>query len=260
MTSIRENLPGRPPVADWLHGISAWEPPETHVAWREEVGLLDEKVLAHVDPSELLEEFPLKPHEILRDRSDRVLKHLKVLSRRHPQAHVWVISEGGAVEVTTLEKVVELGEGGLAWRQVILPPSVGGLKEGNAWSSTPRDTPRSTVAVIRICMDSCSSSGERHRSAPRRREDPTCRVRSDGTGSLAGKKPRGFPVGAGGDLDGVPVQVDAWREPGGPVSGAPPLLLARPLSRGLRRADPGRSGAPGCQRAVSLVSSCGGGA
>lgn len=37
LTSIREQMPGRPPVADWLHGLAEWEPPETCVAWRNEV-------------------------------------------------------------------------------------------------------------------------------------------------------------------------------------------------------------------------------
>src|SRR5262249_25567971 len=37
MTTIGESLPGRPPVADWLHGVAEWQPPETYVAWRQEV-------------------------------------------------------------------------------------------------------------------------------------------------------------------------------------------------------------------------------
>jgi CRISPR-associated endonuclease/helicase Cas3 len=40
LTSIRKPLPGRPPVEDWLHGITDWEPPETYIAWREEVSIL----------------------------------------------------------------------------------------------------------------------------------------------------------------------------------------------------------------------------
>ena len=40
LTSIREPLPGRPPVAPYLHGPEDGKPPETQVAWREEVGLL----------------------------------------------------------------------------------------------------------------------------------------------------------------------------------------------------------------------------
>jgi len=28
LTSVREKMPGRPPVADWLHGIAEWEEPQ----------------------------------------------------------------------------------------------------------------------------------------------------------------------------------------------------------------------------------------
>src|SRR6202011_3565486 len=41
LTSIREKLPGRPPVTDWLHGVSGWEPPETYVAWRKDVEIIN---------------------------------------------------------------------------------------------------------------------------------------------------------------------------------------------------------------------------
>src|SRR4051812_6390474 len=37
LTSVRDALPGRPPVEPYLHGVSEREPPQTHVAWREEV-------------------------------------------------------------------------------------------------------------------------------------------------------------------------------------------------------------------------------
>src|SRR5690348_16045294 len=31
LTTIRERLPGRPAVEPYLHGISTWQPPETHL-------------------------------------------------------------------------------------------------------------------------------------------------------------------------------------------------------------------------------------
>jgi CRISPR-associated endonuclease/helicase Cas3 len=34
LTTIRHELPGRPPVAPYLHGIAGWQPPETSIAWR----------------------------------------------------------------------------------------------------------------------------------------------------------------------------------------------------------------------------------
>ena len=68
-TSIRERMPGRPPVAPYLHGVPEWEPPESYVAWREEVDLVSGELLEGYPPDDLLDYYPLKPRELLRDRS-----------------------------------------------------------------------------------------------------------------------------------------------------------------------------------------------
>jgi hypothetical protein len=67
MTTIPGKLPGRPPVEPYLHGISEWDPPETYVGWREEVGVIMGDLLDKYKPAELLEDYLLKPHELLRD-------------------------------------------------------------------------------------------------------------------------------------------------------------------------------------------------
>ncbi|MCP9452385.1 MAG: type I-U CRISPR-associated helicase/endonuclease Cas3, partial [Nitrospira sp.] len=92
LTSVRERLPGRPPVADWLHGVAEWDPPETYVAWREEVEVIQGDLLAQYKPEDLLEDYPLKPHELLRDRSDRVRKELEKIAAREPDCSCWLIS------------------------------------------------------------------------------------------------------------------------------------------------------------------------
>ncbi len=130
LTSVREELPGRPPVADWLHGLSDWEPPEAYVAWRDEVEVLEDRVLSSMDLSDLLDDYPLKPQEILRDRADRVLTQLKKLGSKYPASRVWLVSNSGRVEVLTLGHLIQERRADIAWRTVILPPSVGGLREG----------------------------------------------------------------------------------------------------------------------------------
>ena len=72
LTTMRGNLPGRPPVEPYLHGVADWEPPQTQVAWREEVREIVGDLRAKHKPEDLLDDYPLKPHELLRDRSDRV--------------------------------------------------------------------------------------------------------------------------------------------------------------------------------------------
>ncbi len=134
LTSIRDKLPGRPPVADWLHGVAEWEPPETQVAWREEVQWINRSLWEEHQPEDLLEVYPLKPHEILKDRSKRVFEGLQQIAKRfegseRSEIPVWIEDDRG-VEPTTLQKIVDGDENAIANRTVILPPFVGGLSGG----------------------------------------------------------------------------------------------------------------------------------
>jgi CRISPR-associated endonuclease/helicase Cas3 len=136
LTSIRERLPGRPPVADWLHGVAEWEPPETHVAWREEVAWITPELLSRYEPEELLEDYPLKPHELLRDRTiPRVFDHLEAIARRCHELFAWLIEPDGKVRVLPLPTLVERDRYkkpviDLADSTVLLPPAAGGLENG----------------------------------------------------------------------------------------------------------------------------------
>lgn len=129
LTTIREKLPGRPAVAPYLHGLSGWEPPYTQVAWREEVGIITgDDLRDRYPPRELLERYPLKPHELLRDASGRVFEQLKVIARRCPDAWVWLL-DGGEVQPLNIVELTEYGEERIADCTLLLPPAVGGLSE-----------------------------------------------------------------------------------------------------------------------------------
>jgi len=78
-------LPGRPPVEPYLHGILERDPPETYVAWRQEVELLSKAALTDSELGELLGDYPLKRHELLRDQSKRVFEQLASLTKEHGQ-------------------------------------------------------------------------------------------------------------------------------------------------------------------------------
>ena len=137
LTSIRERLPGRPIVEPYLHGIREWEPPETTVAWREEVGVIVGDLCKTYPPTDLLEEYPLQSHELLRDRTDRVWGELAKLATRFPDKPVWLADETGYVEFDLkMRDLTELAskdkkavEEKLAWKTVLLPPDIGGLNE-----------------------------------------------------------------------------------------------------------------------------------
>lgn len=139
LTTFRGDLPGRPRVEPYLHGLPEREPPETYVAWREEVQLLGKAGFSDTELGELLGDYPLKPHELLRDTSDRVLKHLNALADQHGQQSVWLIGDRGEVETARLDELVANKER-INWMTVVLPPSIGGLDPaGTLGHGAPRD-------------------------------------------------------------------------------------------------------------------------
>lgn len=112
LTSIREPIAARPPVAPYIHGEAEWQPPETHVAWRKDPDVLDTAELrAAYPPSDLLEDFPLKPQELLRDTSERVYDRLlSILRARQSRGatipDAWLIRENGSLVVFPLTRLL----------------------------------------------------------------------------------------------------------------------------------------------------------
>lgn len=98
-TTIPDPHPGRPPVEPYLHGLAEWEPPSTQVAWRDEVWLLANHDLV-VERQDLLDDYPLKPQELLSDRTSRVLATLAAIAARVDPAEfpAWLLDERGKVD------------------------------------------------------------------------------------------------------------------------------------------------------------------
>ena len=134
LTSIRGELPGRPPVADWLHGVES-EPPQTYVAWRKEVEILTGELRQEYDPADLLDDFPLKPHKLLRESSFRAVEQLETIADRMPEAPLWIVEPDDCIRVV---KVADFAKGGdrkkrtqeIANRTIVLAPMAGGLEKG----------------------------------------------------------------------------------------------------------------------------------
>ncbi len=92
LTSIAGEVPGRPLVEDYLHGVADWEPPETHVAWRADIPLLaraggagddgEPVPCSRDDLEEVFEAFPLRSAETLRDCTERVQEQLRKIAER----------------------------------------------------------------------------------------------------------------------------------------------------------------------------------
>lgn len=140
LTSIRGEMPGRPAVESYLHGISD-DPPETYVAWRDEVGIMTGKLLHVYQPEDLLDDYPIKPHELLRDITTRVMSCVGKLSAPD-WTPVWIVAEDNTVEVADLGTIRKGKKDRMEHKTLLLPPAAGGLGEHGmmtAGSSTAND-------------------------------------------------------------------------------------------------------------------------
>lgn len=147
LTTVREELPGRPPVADFLHGIAEWEPPQTQVAWRREVELITPDLFADYPPVDLLDDYPLKPHELLRDQSDRVFKEIERLASNRGELPVWLLGNDDVVEVKSLAELLDRGKEIIEHKTILLPPSAGGLDRGMLNGDASYDAPAAEYDV-----------------------------------------------------------------------------------------------------------------
>jgi CRISPR-associated endonuclease/helicase Cas3 len=145
-TTITGDLPGRPPVAEWLHGKAEWEPPRTTVAWRGEVAWLTKDLLGRDTLDDLLADYPLRSRETLSDVTSRVLKHLEKLADRDKSRVqcAWLVRHDAPAEIIKLREFVDQYDAKkrpiLDHATVVLAPEAGGLsKEGLLDSSAELD-------------------------------------------------------------------------------------------------------------------------
>src|SRR5262249_20282478 len=126
-----------------------------------------------------LEVYPLKPHELLRDRSDRVFKELEAIVKRW-KGKVWLLDDDGSVEVVDLAELADKDtKDRINGKTVILPPAAGGLEGGTltgnsevaddvadsdererVWNDKPMPENMHTVLTIRFPGDDEDNEGE----------------------------------------------------------------------------------------------------
>ncbi len=135
-TSVTGALPGRPSIAEWLHGRAEWDPPRTTVAWRSEVAWLTKEHLGKETLDDFLADYPLRSRETLSDVTSRVLKHLEKLAARDRDGaqFAWLIRHDEPAQIMKLVELVELDKSRkqsvLDDATVVLAPEAGGLSEG----------------------------------------------------------------------------------------------------------------------------------
>jgi CRISPR-associated endonuclease/helicase Cas3 len=158
LTSIRKPVAARPPVAPYLHGETEWEPPETHLAWR------DDRDFVHFSDDAIegfLETFPLRPRELLRDTTDRIFDTLgdlvaARLTSEDALPDAWLIDAFGSVEKLSLvpfalsakpkkdrsydeEAELKRAKARITDATLLLPASLGGLDSMGMFSSSGKN-------------------------------------------------------------------------------------------------------------------------
>ncbi|HTE41003.1 MAG TPA: type I-U CRISPR-associated helicase/endonuclease Cas3, partial [Steroidobacteraceae bacterium] len=132
-TTVTQVLPGRPPVAEWLHGVADWEPPRTIVAWRREVAWLRKTHLGREKLDDFLADYPLRSRETLSDVSSRVFKQLQKLAARDKDGaqFAWLVRHDKPAEIMKLHELVDGYDSKknptLDGATVVLAPEAGGL-------------------------------------------------------------------------------------------------------------------------------------
>ncbi len=148
LTSIREPIAARPPVASYLHGEAEWQPPEMHLAWRDDCDFN-----SAINPESFLELFPLRPRELLRDTSKRIVATLKKLLKDKESTYAWLIAENGSVSVLMLSAEDDTLEDRLADATLILPVSLGGLSNNGLFSAAKGNTASDVSGIERRKSD-----------------------------------------------------------------------------------------------------------
>ncbi len=179
LTSIREPIAARPPVAPYLHGETEWQPPETHLAWR------DDRDFTHIAAEAIegfLETFPLHPRELLRDTSDRIFDTLgEVIAARlqtgNPLPDAWLIDDFGCVsplplapfalsskpkkdrswdEEAELKRAKEI----ISDATLLLPGSLGGLDPMGMFSAAAKVPAYDCSGIVRRENDTQDNSAD----------------------------------------------------------------------------------------------------
>ncbi len=144
-TSLTD-IPARPEVSPWLHGIQP-NLPETWMAWRQEVSLLGDSDLTDEDISYWFQKFSVSSRETLRKPTYR-LKWTGTSEKKWIEDHVndvvFVLSSSGQCRNMTLAELAGQG-GSLNFATIVFPTKLGGLSE-NGFFDISTSTPATDVA------------------------------------------------------------------------------------------------------------------
>ena len=134
LTSV-DDMPGRPEVAEYLHGDTD-DPPETYIAWRREVGLFSQYEVADRVARDWFRVCPVRSNEKVGGRTDRVKAFLRrLLNDRRKKGEgsdvqIVMLHNRGKVDRRLLSEILDSSDRELLnYKTLVLPAEVGGLSE-----------------------------------------------------------------------------------------------------------------------------------
>ncbi len=151
LTSIRATeWPSRPAVEAWLRAEEEASPPETYVAWRDDVEDLTHPECGATEEEieEMLAIFPIRAYERLKQYTDDLCKTLRVSQHRGTRAIL--VRSDASVRIGDLEDLLK--EDRLArYATLVLPPSVGHLDANGMvdWTKERNNAARYDVSAIK---------------------------------------------------------------------------------------------------------------
>jgi len=147
MTSISAGeWPSRPSVEHWLRGDDEeGTPPETYIAWREDVADLASSAVTARDREEVLECYPVLAQERLKSYTGELCKALKGSS--YLAKKVIVIAADGEIHAQTLGDLLQK-RGIFRYATLLLPPGVGHLDRNGIvdWSKSTAELSEGELA------------------------------------------------------------------------------------------------------------------
>lgn len=135
----------RPAVDPWLRGDEEASPPETYVAWREDV----EDLIDPEDIENVLDCFPVLAQERLKQYSETLCKELEKSSFTASRA-ILVTASGEAL-TGTLSELLKSHRSRFSFATLLLPPNVGHLDDNGMvdWSKPPAEHTRYNVSATK---------------------------------------------------------------------------------------------------------------
>ena len=134
LTTIRDDMPGRPPIYPYLHGIEDFAAPRTSVVWRKEVEIIDQEILEHNGNNfiqDIMNDYPIKPHEVLNNKTETVFKFLVSIANNLPDLQFWIQDpDTKKIEILNIKEIKNIYKTNLVEKIIILPSNAGGLSNG----------------------------------------------------------------------------------------------------------------------------------